>query len=42
MLVPAQAEAGDTVQMTIKVEMLENWHIYAYDPTWVFKVTDTY
>ncbi|MDM3870967.1 protein-disulfide reductase DsbD family protein [Porticoccus sp. W117] len=31
--------SGDTAQVAIKTTVMPNWHIYAYDPTQVFKVT---
>ena len=37
---PANASAGDTVKVAIKAKLLDTWHIYAYDPTAVYKVTE--
>lgn len=39
-VVPAAASAGDTVTLFIKGQLMDDWHIYAYDPTQVFKVTE--
>lgn len=39
-LIPSTAKAGDTVKVVIKGKILSNWHIYAQDPTGVFKVTE--